>query len=182
MWKKITASVIALCFAAAANCNLCIRLSVDGRELEGSYSPEALRRGISAAAAAEEEIVRRDSGSVELERQYALCFIPPQGEPTQLSHALLKASKNIMSTYGVYVDGKRLGSVPDEAALRERLDRFINGQMPTWAVRGGVSRHVDIRREYSRMEPYVTLDDMVLLISGAAPVLYTDGSGYVSRA
>lgn len=52
--------------------------------------------------------------------------------------------------------------------------------MPTWAVNGYLSRGVEFRTQYSRTGSETNEDDMILLVTGMAPVLYSDGSGYVS--
>ena len=40
----------------------------------------------------------------------------------------------------------------------------------------------EIRTQYSRTGSETNEDDMILLVTGMAPVLYSDGSGYVSMA
>ena len=79
----------------------------------------------------------------------------------------------------VYVGGVRLGSVPDSAEFQTGLDSYIRNTMPTWAVNGYLSRGVEFRTQYSRTGSETNEDDMILLVTGMAPVLYSDGSGYV---
>ena len=78
--------------------------------------------------------------------------------------------------------GVRLGSVPDSAEFQTGLDSYIRNTMPTWAVNGYLSRGVEFRTQYSRTGSETNEDDMILLVTGMAPVLYSDGSGYVSMA
>lgn len=182
MNKKLFLLPLALAFTVLSHTAVCCSVSVGGQALSGSYSPRALWRGRQAAAAAAEELAEGAASFPEIAARPSLSLRPPGGACAELSHALLLASPDVMLTNGVYVDGVRLGSVASSEALRERLARFITGQMPNWASRGALSREVTVVPEYTRSGYVATTDDMVLLISGAAPVLYFNEDGYMSRA
>ncbi|MBR1456937.1 MAG: hypothetical protein IJ594_07235, partial [Oscillospiraceae bacterium] len=94
-----------------------------------------------------------------------------------LTDALLRACPGLTLADGVFVNGVRLGTVEDGAVLRERLRASILGQMPNAAVSGNISGELQIRPVYSRAGHETNYDDMVLLISGMAPVIYLDADG-----
>ena len=83
---------------------------------------------------------------------------------------------------GVYVSGVYLGSVADREALFSSLRQFITGQLPTWAETGYLRQELVTRPQYGRSGSQTPVEDMVLLVSGMAPVLYSDGQGYVASA
>lgn len=182
MKKKLLLLPLALSFSVLSATNLCCSVTVGGRTLDARYSPFALYGGQRAAAAAIEEIASGEADIPAAAARFSLSFTPPEGTPRNLSAALMAGSSDVMLTNGVYVGGQRLGSVASAEALYARLDRFITGQMPNWATRGEFSREVTVRREYTRSGYVATTDDMALLISGAAPVMYFNEDGYMSRA
>ena len=70
MWKKFILLTAALCLFVASNLTLCCRAELDGRMLDGFYSPETLRCAEEAARSAAEEILEKDKVSGEFhERQ-----------------------------------------------------------------------------------------------------------------
>lgn len=182
MWKKLTLSFLALSFIAAANLRLCCSVTVDGQELDGLYSPFTVDRGERAALAAAEEILEGPARLPQAERSWRLSLRPASGQTPQLSAALLEATAGVELAQGVYVDGVYLGSVSDRAELQNELKQFILGQLPTWAETGYLSQGLDFREQFGRSGSTTPVEDMVLLCSGMAPVLYSDGKGYVARA
>ena len=94
-----------------------------------------------------------------------------------MTDALILAYPGIVLADGVFVNGVRLGTVESGAVLRERLRASILGQMPNAAVFGNISGDLRIRPIYSRAGHETNYDDMVLLISGMAPVIYVDQNG-----
>lgn len=182
MNKKMLLLPLALSFSVLSAANLCCSVTLGGRTLGARYSPCAFYRGQRAAAAAIGEIVPGAAEPPAAAVRLSLSFTPPEGTPRTLSAAIMRESSDVMLTNGVYVGGKRLGSVANADALAARLERFITGQMPNWATRGEFSREVTVRREYTRAGYVATPDDMALLISGAAPVMYFNEEGYMSRA
>ena len=177
MRKKAVAAVLALALTAAANLNVCCRVSINGRELEGLYSPAQLKRCEEAAAAAAEEILPGHAVAPLIEREYCLSFIPARGGLRGVTDTLLCAYTGVRSEDGVFVNGVFLGVVEDGALLREKLRGFIENQMPNRAVFGNISGKLEIREVYTRANRRTNDEDMLLLISGAAPVIYIDSEG-----
>jgi hypothetical protein len=63
--------------------------------------------------------------------------------------------------------------VADGDSLRAALGASIEKNLPVWASGGKLSRELSIQRRYTR-EGYLTPEgDMLLLVTGAAPVFYT---------
>ena len=182
MWKKLLLLALAFGFFAAANARLCCTLSLEGRRLDALYSPWEAARGEYAARLAAEEIVSGHAGVPAARRSWRLSLSPALGQARTLSDAMLRATEGIAVTKGVYVDGQRLGAVSDGNALRTRLERFIRSQLPSWAVTGQINGQLELRPQYSRKGAVTDPGDMVLLISGMAPVLYSDNGGHVSWA
>ena len=182
MWKKLLLLVLAAGLTAAANTRMCCSVKIDGQELDGVYSPGAVTLGRHVAALTADEIVREDAEYPELRRHYSLCLGRPSGTVAALSDAVLRRTGGVDITDGVYVDGERLGAVEDGELLCRRLSEFITNQLPLWADAGDISGDLDIYSQYSRAGELTDVDDMVLLISGMAPVYYYDYDGHISRA
>ena len=182
MWKKFLLSALALLFVAAANTQLCCSLWVDGQALPGIYRLADRDRARTAAGAAAEEIVSGPAQQPRLHQRYHLRLRPASGTVPELSAALLDATPGVERSEGVYVSGVYLGSVADREALFSSLRQFITGQLPTWAESGYLSQELVTRPQYGRAGSQTPVEDMVLLVSGMAPVLYSDGQGYVASA
>lgn len=182
MWKKLLLSVAALGFAALSNMHLCCTLSVGGQELDGLYSPFTADRGTVAAGMAAEEIVAGPAQLPELRRRYRLSLLPAGGSSPEVSDALLRQTPGVALSQGVFVNSVYLGCVEDREELLHALRQFIMNQLPTWAETGYLSQEMTIRPQYSRSGSQTPVEDMVLLVSGMAPVMYSDGEGYVARA
>lgn len=177
MRKKLVCTALALAFMLAANLNVCCRVSINGRELEGLYSPAQLKRCEKAAAAAAEEILPGHAVGPLIERKYSLSFVPARGGLRGVTDSLLCSYTGVKSEDGVFVNGVFLGVVEDGAVLREKLKGFIENQMPNRAVFGNISGKLEIREVYTRANRRTNDEDMLLLISGAAPVIYLDSEG-----
>lgn len=182
MWKKLLLSALALGFALAANTHLCCSLRVDGQELAGLYAPADTDRARTAAAAAAEEIVAGPAQTPRFQRRYCLRLRPAAGTVPEVSAALLDATTGVERSEGVYISGVYLGSVQSREALLSSLRQFIQGQLPSWASTGYLSQELQTRPQYGRTGSQTPVEDMVLLVSGMAPVMYSDGQGHVARA
>ena len=182
MWKKFLLSALALLFVVAANTQLCCSLWVDGQALPGIYRLADRDRARTAAGAAAEEIVSGPAQQPRLHQRYHLRLRPASGTVPELSAALLDATPGVERSEGVYVSGVYLGSVADREELFSSLRQFITGQLPTWAATGYLSQELVTRPQYGRAGSQTPVEDMVLLVSGMAPVLYSDGQGYVASA
>lgn len=182
MWKKLLLSAAALGFAALSNMHLCCTLSVGGQELEGRYSPFTVDRAAVAAGMAAEEIVPGQPQLPELRRRYQLSLLPAGGASPEISNALLCQTPGVALNQGVFVNSVYLGYVADREELLVTLRQFIMNQLPSWAETGYLSQEMTIRPQYGRSGGQTPAEDMVLLVSGMAPVMYSDGEGYVARA
>ena len=61
--------------------------------------------------------------------------------------------------------------------LMEKLRGYLLYTMPTSAVGGTFSEELSVRRVYTRSGSATNYDDMVLLVNGMAPAVYTDAEG-----
>ncbi len=177
MRKKAALICLSLLLLVAANAHLCCRVSVGGEELEGVYSLQAADRALTLAANAAEEILAAPAVMPQTERRYVLTFLPPDGDESALADAALRAVTGVKLMDVAYVNGTRLGAVEDGDELFRRLEGFIKGQQPTAAVSGNISGRLEIKKAYGRSESAVNYDDMLLLITGMAPVIYLDANG-----
>ncbi len=182
MWQKLLLLLPALLLTAAANVRFCCAASVCGQEADVLYSPEALERALRVSSMAAEEILEGEAVSPLSSIRLKPCIRRPLGTSAELTDALLRATAGVDVSYGVYVKNQRMGSVEDREQLEKELDEFITNQLPTWAVSGEVSEKLNFQRQYSRAGKTTDTADMVLLITGAAPVFYSDGNGYVNLA
>lgn len=145
--------------------------------------------GVRASTIAEEtareaagEILRGAVMPPEVHRRLRLSFRRPKEDARLLSDALLRATEGVVRRDEVRVDGVRLGWVEDGGALREGLRDYIANTLPSWASGGVLTRELSTRPLYTR-EGYVTdTRDMLLLVTGVAPVFYFDDSGRFARA
>ncbi len=98
----------------------------------------------------------------------------------ELCAALLEACPGVMAGEAVYCGEKRLGCVKDGASLCRALNRYIENTLPTWANSGHLSEGFLLCPVYTRAAYEVSNGDMLMLLTGLAPVMYTDGKGRVS--
>ena len=177
MWKKITLFLCALLLVLSANLNICWKVSVGNMLLPGFYSSSQLRKSSRLASAAAEEISSGESTVPECAKKLHLSFHPPCGDCRTLSGALLENSSGVALSDGVFVNGTALGTVQDGSVLYDELRSYIRNQMPNAAVFGSISGRMQIRPVYSRPGHETGYNDMVLLVSGMAPVFYVDKNG-----
>ncbi|MBO5556886.1 MAG: hypothetical protein J5927_06845 [Oscillospiraceae bacterium] len=168
---------LALFLLVASHVQLSYRVTVDGEPLEGCYSPAQLRQCRELAAQGAAELLADPGPGPELRRQAQLSFSGADGDTTRLSRALLLGYPELCLADGVFVNGVQLGTVADGAVLYDRLRQAIGSQMPSTAVSGNISGRLQIRKVYSRVGHETAYEDMILLITGVAPVLYVDSSG-----
>ena len=170
----LAVSVLAL---GLANLRPQCRVSVGGQTLPGFYRPAAVDRSKEAAREAAEEILRSDARMPELRRSWRLRLRPADGDRQALSGAILRAVPGVRLADEVSVNGLRLGNVADGERLCEELRASIRGQMPGAAVFGNISGQLSLRRVYTRAGHWRGYDEMIRLVTGAAPVIYVDQSG-----
>ena len=177
MWKKLTLTGLSLLLLAASNLQLHCRVTVNGREAEGLYALSTVDDAATLATLAAEEILQGPAVMPEIHRTYCLGFSEADGDGPALADTILQSVTGVKLADVAYVNGTRLGIVEDGDELRERLERFIGSQMPTTAVSGSISGQLQIVKLYSRTNRATNYDDMVLLVTGMAPVLYVDDTG-----
>ena len=153
------------------------RVAVEGAELPGCYSASALRQGLRAAEEAAGEILRYEAKMPALERRLCLKLRPAGDDIPALTAALLRPVSGLTLADAVYVNGVPLGTVADGERFCERLRDSIRTQMPLAAVSGNISGRLELRRVYARADAAADDADMVLLVTGMAPVIYLDQNG-----
>ena len=175
--KKLMLCALSLLLLLLGNLRLGCTMSINGRTLEGLYSPRDVKKAEQTALAAAEELVYGKALLPEIEKSWSLNIVPPMGGRMKLTDALLSSCPGVKKGDGVYVNGVFLGTVADGELLKEKTRDFIYSQMPNAAVFGSISGELDIKTVYTRKNHDTNYDDMLLLISGMAPVIYTDEYG-----
>ena len=175
--KKICLLLVSLLTLFAVHLHPLYRLQVDGAALPGLYSPEEIRRARDIAAAATEELTGGEASAFPLSARLQLSLRPGSGDLAALTDALILSGPEVVLADGVFVNGTRLGTVEDGRMLRELLRQDIINQMPNAAVFGNISGQLEIRPVYSCAGKETNYADMILLISGMAPVIYLDSEG-----
>ena len=175
--KKLALLALALLSLLAAHVQPLYRLSVEGQTLEGLYSSADIRQACQTASATAEELLSGDEIPPQLRRRLCLSLRQPDGDREALTNALILAYPGLILADGVFVNGVRLGTVTDGELLAARLRQSILAEMPAAAVFGNISGKLEIRPVYSRVGHETDYGDMILLISGMAPVVYVDRDG-----
>ncbi len=175
--KNLALLGLALLMLFAAHLHLSCRVTVNGERLEGQYAPAALKRAQRIAAETAEELLPGTVPAPACRRSWRLSLRPADGDGAQLTDALIRSYPGIVLADGVLVNGIRLGTVESGSLLCERLRDDILNQMPNAAVFGNISGELRICPVYSRSGHETNYEDMILLISGMAPVIYVDDSG-----
>ena len=124
-----------------------------------------------------EEILGSADTLAQPEKRLLLSLRSPDGDEALLTDALLRSTPGIAVAEEVRVNGVRLGTVADGLVLTRTLERAIRGQMPLAAVSGSISGRLELRRVYTRAGRSTPDGDMILLITGMAPVVYLDADG-----
>ena len=164
MLRKTAWLLAALLLFAAANVRLRWDCEVAGETLALGCSARAAQRAAEAARAAAEEILL------------------PSREAAELTDALLRATPGIALREDVYLGGQRVGAVTDAAAFRQKLRGYIDNTVPDWAWGGVLSKPLRVERRWGRTGYASAPGDMVLLVTGIAPVFYYDAEGNYATA
>ena len=180
MLKKTMLLFAALLLVAAANLRVQYDVEVAGETLELGCSAGAMRRAGEAARAAAEEILPGNAVLPEAKRRLRLTLRRPAEESAALTEALLRATPGVALRENVYLGDTRIGAVTDAAAFRRRLRSYIENTVPDWAWGGVLSKPLRIERCWGRTGYASAPGDMVLLVTGVAPVLYYDAEGNYS--
>ena len=169
--------VLALLALTAANLDLCCKVSVCSREVPGLFSRKTVKEAVEISKRCAEEICGGECEMPVMRKNYTLSFRKPGGNASELSDAILESVPEIEKSWCVYSDGRFMGTVESKTRLEERMRAYIMNTMPIGATSGAFSGTVEIKRAYTRKRAKTTEQDMVLLLSGAMPVIYTDDDG-----
>ncbi len=167
----------ALLLLLAANLRPVYSVSVAGKTLPGLYARRQTERCAALARETAEEILENAGAVPEPRLRLRPAFSRAEGDEAALTDALLCSTEGVAVSDEVRVNGKRLGTGPDGEALRQALDRSIRGQMPLAAVSGSISGRMEFHRVYTRAGGDTPIRDMILLVTGMAPVVYVDANG-----
>ena len=174
--KKAIGMILALLLTASANLQICARLSADDSAESRVCSLGACVRGLRAAEAAAGEITERQGAPPGIRWKLAVALSPSE-EAAEVSDFLLRHTEGVAVCEGCRVNGLYLGCTAEGDKLREALRRHIFGTRPPGAVSGRYTEEIDIRPVYTRPGRESPAEDLCLLITGLAPVMYTDGEG-----
>lgn len=174
---KVLLTVLALGLTLFSHLRPAYRISVQGEELPGRYSLHQAKAGETQAREIAEEILSGAEALPATEKRLCLTLHRADGDPEALTEALLRYTEGIRTAEEVRVNGIRLGTVEDGESLQRALQRSIRGQMPLAAVSGGISGRLELQKVYTREGACTPDSDMVLLITGVAPVIYLDPDG-----
>lgn len=177
MWKKIVLGCFALGLMLLTNLHPGCTISVNGEEIRGLYSYRDAKYCQELAELTAEEVLETLAVGPDIKKKWSLSIIPPMGGKIYATDAILSAYPGVKRADGVYVNGVFLGTVQDGEVLKEKTRTFITSQMPNAAVFGSISGDLEISPVYTRKNSFTNYDDMLLLISGMAPVIYTDEYG-----
>ncbi len=159
---RYLALVAALVLVLMVNLNVVYTVSVDGRELEGSFTSEQLKTAQAAANESAEEITREISTVINTaEREMRLSFSEADGDVDELRRALLGTADGVMQAWYVSVDGDRKGMCPDPTALGEVLMDMLAMRAQPTAI------SVQFEEEIA-MVPVYTYDTKVLSVDALA--------------
>lgn len=180
--KKGIAFTLALLFAVGAHLRPVWDVELEGGLIAAGCASATVREAQRTAKRAAEEILPGDAAVPTPVCRLRLSLRRPEREVRALTDTLLRATEGVAVYDSVRVGGEKLGFVRDGEALREKLRGHIANTLPTWARGGALGRELLIRRQYTRAGYVTPVSDMLLLITGAAPVFYYDGAGRFALA
>ena len=172
----------ALLLTAAANLRLQWDCELAGEALAKGCAGFAVQKALRAARTAAEEILPGEAALPEPRLHLRLRLRPGRADAPELADGLLCATPGVALREFVLLGDKRVGAVSDAAAFRKGLRRYIDNTVPDWAWGGVLSKPLRIERCYGRTGFASTPGDMVLLVTGMAPVFYYDAEGNYATA
>lgn len=177
--KKSIALALAIGFALCSHLRPSCDFTVGDELVKSGCSLAGETAARQAALAALEEILPDSAALPQYRRHIRLSFRPGEDSSPILCDALLRADEGVLAGSCVYVAGQRVGVVADSRDFEASFARYIGNTLPTWASSGTV-RKLELVPRYTRAEFEVGNDDMIMLVTGISPVMYTDGKGRVS--
>ena len=178
--KKAIILGLALSFAVCSHLRPRCDFTVEGRTIDVGCSIAAGKMAQKAALAAAEEILPGKAVLPAAQRQLRFSLRPGEDTAPRLCDALLCACPGIISGDKVEIDGIPLGTVADARELRRTMYKYIDNTLPTWASTGSIKGRLSFKSHYTRADFEVSPEDMLMLITGMSPVMYSDGEGRVS--
>ena len=175
--SRVLLTALALGLVLASHLRPVYRITVAGEMLPGRFSLGQAQAGEAQAREITEEILGSADALCRPERHLCLSLRRADGEAAALTEAMLAHTEGIQTAAEVRVNGIRLGNVEDGETLERALQRSIRGQMPLKAVSGGISGRLELQPVYTKVGSCTPYSDMVLLITGVAPVVYLDPEG-----
>ena len=175
--RRVLLAGLLLLLLGAAHLRPVYRVTVAGETLPGCYTLRQTEQCAALARETAEEILENSAAMPVLHRSLRLRLGPADGDERLLTDALLRSVRGVTVSDEVIVNGTRLGTVADGFSLCEGLSRSIRWQMPQAAVSGHISGRLELRRVYTRAGRDTPESDMILLITGMAPVIYVDAEG-----
>lgn len=174
--KKSFILIAALLVLTAANIRCGYRVTVEDISLPELYSKREIEFCRETAAETARELCGT-SHLPEITARRRFVLTAPDGDERALTDAILRRTDGVSVLCGVYVDDRRLGCVRNGDMLSYLLERNIDAQMPNAAVSGSYSGEIILKTEYCAEGSETAYSDMLLLIEGAAPVIYIDKNG-----
>lgn len=176
--KRFLLLPAALLLLLGANGQTVYKVYLEGECCPGVYTAGELARAKKAALAAAEELCDGEELLPALELRPRFTLRGTSGEVGALSHRLLIHRGAVEQRYAVSVNGWPLGTVSSREETAETLSRWLQNTMPTGAVAARLGGEVCYEPCYCPAGNYVTSpEDMVLLLSGKVPALFSDGQG-----
>ena len=182
MIRKACMLALALGFVLLAHLRPCCDFELAGERMDLSCTPAAVRRARTAALAAAEEILPGPAALPEGKTRMRLTLGPRADRAPELADALLRGVPGVALRETVWVGERCLGAVSDGAAFTGTLRDYVANTRPSWACGGVLSQPLTLRRSYGRAGYVSTPEDMVLLVTGTAPVIWYDGEGNFAEA
>ena len=180
MLKKTVLLVLALGLCVCSHLHQSCDVELNGRIVSSGCSVAAADRAVELARLTAEEILPGTVCLPECTRHIRCGFTPGLDSCPELTDAILRATPGISVSSTVYVGETRMGRVPDGGAFIKKLKSYILNTMPSWAVQGSLSQEVRVVPQYGRCAVLFTNDDMIQLVTGKAPVLFSDGKDHIS--
>ena len=177
--RKAIILSLALAFAVCSHLRPVCDFTVEGARIDSRCTLSAEKAARQAALAAAEEILPGHPAESACRRHVHLSFRPGADSAPLLGDALLRAQPGVSAASCVYVADKRLGAVADAEQFRAGFANYIDNTLPTWAT-GGSVRGLRLIPRYTRSDFVFSDGDMIMLVTGLSPVMYTDGKGRVS--
>ena len=123
MWKNLILLTAALCLFLASNLTLCCRAELDGRVLDGFYSPETLQCAEAAARSAAADfagltIESAESATAPSARAYCRWTIPmPSAQAANSAKTISMAIVRLNNLTSFFMDFSSFFYFKAEAAL-----------------------------------------------------------------